>query len=63
MARKAEPAKQDDPEQSERFIKTAREIGATETKEDADRAFKKVASRRRASLINPSAKKASPDGG
>jgi hypothetical protein len=38
-----EKPKQDDAEQSKRFIDTAREIGADETKEGADRAFKKVA--------------------
>lgn len=32
----------DDPEQSERFIKTAREHGADETEKGADKAFKKV---------------------
>ncbi len=41
MMRKSE-SKPDDPEQSKRFIDTAREIGADETKEGARRAFKKV---------------------
>jgi hypothetical protein len=35
--------KPDDPEQSKRFIDTAREREADETKEGADKAFKKVA--------------------
>ncbi|HZL30916.1 MAG TPA: hypothetical protein VFC54_07640 [Pseudolabrys sp.] len=33
---------QDDPEQSKRFIDTAREREADETEEGADKAFKKV---------------------
>jgi hypothetical protein len=33
----------DDPAQSKRFIEAAREAGAAETKEEADRAFKKAA--------------------
>ena len=32
----------DDPEQSKRFIETAREMGADETRAGADRAFKKA---------------------
>ena len=36
--------KPDNPEQSKRFVDTAREVGADETKEGADRAFKKVTS-------------------
>jgi hypothetical protein len=32
----------DDPEQSKRFIETAKEIEASEKKEDANRAFRKV---------------------
>lgn len=36
----------DDPEQSKRFIDTAREREADETKEGAERAFKKVAKRK-----------------
>lgn len=35
--------KHDDPEQSKRFIDTAREIGADETEKGADRVFKTVA--------------------
>jgi hypothetical protein len=42
MTRKA-TRKPDDPAQSKRFIEAAREAGADETKEGADRAFKKVA--------------------
>ena len=38
--------KPDDPEQSKRFIDTAREAEADESEEGADKAFKKVASRR-----------------
>ena len=38
------PAKADDPEQSKRFIATAREVGATEDEEEAERAFKRVVS-------------------
>jgi hypothetical protein len=34
--------KPDDPEQSKRFIDTAREVEADETEEGAERAFKKV---------------------
>ena len=36
------PPKRDDPEQSKRFIETARKIGAGETEESAERALKKV---------------------
>jgi len=35
--------KQDDPEQSKRFLEAAREAGADETEEGAARAFKAVA--------------------
>lgn len=41
MTRKPE-AKQDDPEQSKRFIQAGREQGAAETEKEAQRAFKKV---------------------
>lgn len=41
MARKPEQ-KPDDPEQSKRFIDAAKEAGADETENGADRAFKKV---------------------
>lgn len=41
MARKPE-RKPDDPEQSKRFIDAAKEAEADETKDGADRAFKKV---------------------
>lgn len=37
-------SKHDDPEQSKRFIDTAREREADETEEGADKAFKKVVS-------------------
>jgi hypothetical protein len=42
MPRKPAP-KPDDPAQSKRFIETAREIGADESPEAFERAFKKVA--------------------
>jgi hypothetical protein len=45
MTRKPEP-KPDDPEQYKRFIEAAREAGADETEEGADRAFKNVTSKR-----------------
>jgi hypothetical protein len=38
-------AKRDDAEQSKRFIEDAKRLGASEKKEDADRAFKRVVSR------------------
>lgn len=38
----SEKRKPDDPEQSKRFIDTAREREADETEEGADKAFKKV---------------------
>jgi hypothetical protein len=39
--------KQEDPEQSKRFLEAAREAEADETDKGADRAFKKVAMRRK----------------
>lgn len=48
MPRKPKPPA-DDPEQSKRFIETAREIGADETREGADRAFKRVVPPKKAS--------------
>ena len=44
MPRKPAP-KPDDPEESQRFIDTAREVEASEDPKDFDRAFKKVVSR------------------
>lgn len=41
----AKTPKPDDPKQYERFLEAAREAHADETKEGADRAFKKIASR------------------
>jgi hypothetical protein len=41
MPRKPKPPS-DDPEQSKRFIDMAREIGADASKEEFERAFKKV---------------------
>ena len=43
MPRKPKPPP-DDPEQSKRFIDLAREVGADGSKDDFERAFKKVAS-------------------
>ena len=40
---KSQQRTQDDPAQSKRFIEAAREAEADETKEGADKAFKKVA--------------------
>ena len=34
--------KQDDPEQSKRFIDAARDVGADETEKGADKAFKNI---------------------
>jgi hypothetical protein len=45
MPRKPKP-KPDDPAQSKRFIETAREAEAEESEEAAERAFKKVVSKR-----------------
>ena len=42
MPRKPNPPR-DDPEQSKRFIEIAREVEADGTKEEFERAFKKVA--------------------
>jgi hypothetical protein len=48
MARRPTP-EPDDPEQSERFIKAAKEIEATEDEKEAERAFTRVVlSKRRA---------------
>jgi hypothetical protein len=43
-SKKADPqkGKQDDPEQSKRFLEAAKAAGADETEKGADRAFKKV---------------------
>jgi hypothetical protein len=45
VGRKPEP-KPDDPAQSKRFIDAAREAGADETDQGADRAFKRIAQRK-----------------
>ena len=42
MTRKPAP-KRDDPEQSKRFIETAKEVGADEDAEALERAFKNIA--------------------
>jgi hypothetical protein len=51
MATKPAPTpksvKQDDPEQSKRFIETAKEIGATENEKEAEKAFRRVAKTQR----------------
>jgi len=45
MAQKPKASvKPDDPAEYERFLATAKDIGADETAEGAERAFKKVAS-------------------
>lgn len=45
MPRKApKPKKSSDPEQYQRFVETARKLGADESPEAFDRAFKKVVS-------------------
>jgi hypothetical protein len=44
MSRKPTP-KHDDPEQSKRFIETAKDVGADEDAEALERAFKKIASK------------------
>jgi hypothetical protein len=43
MARRKSNPLPDDPEQSKRFIDMAREIGADASKEEFERAFKRVA--------------------
>lgn len=44
MTRKPTP-KPDDPEQSKRFIDTAKEVGADDDADALERAFKKIASK------------------
>jgi hypothetical protein len=57
MPRKRAP-KPDNPEQSKRFIDMAREIGADASKEEFERAFKKiVAPKDRKGETNPPIKK------
>jgi hypothetical protein len=46
MPRKPAP-KPDDPEQSRRFIETAEEVGADTDDKALERAFKKIASRKK----------------
>jgi hypothetical protein len=46
---KQKSVKPDDPEQSKRFIEAARKAEANETEAGADRAFKKIASSKKAS--------------
>jgi hypothetical protein len=64
IARKAKPpSAPDDPEQSKRFIDMARELGADESPEAFNRAFKDVVlsrkSKPRAGHPHPSAKRSS----
>jgi hypothetical protein len=42
MPRKPKPPPPDDPEQSKRFIKAAREIGTDESPEAFERVFKRI---------------------
>jgi hypothetical protein len=42
---KAKPKKSSDPEQHKRFVETARKLGADESPEAFDQAFKKVTGR------------------
>jgi hypothetical protein len=59
MTEKPKP-KHDDPEQSKRFIETARKIGADETEKGADRAFKQATSSKpKANRSRPSGRTAS----
>jgi ribosomal protein L20A (L18A) len=46
MPKKREP-KPDNPEQSKRFIETAKEVGADEDEEALERVFTKIASPKR----------------
>jgi hypothetical protein len=48
-------AKRDDEAQSKRFIEMAREIGADASKEEFERAFKKVVPAGKPTLKNPKA--------
>lgn len=50
--------KQDDPEQSKRFIEMATELGATGTPEDFERSFQKVATAKRVKPPTPRKKRA-----
>jgi hypothetical protein len=47
MPRKAAKPKLTDAERHKRFVEMARKVGASENAEDFDKAFKKVASKRR----------------
>jgi hypothetical protein len=47
------PAKQDDPEQSKRFLEAAQEAGADRTPKGADRAFKAVVKPRKRQKEGP----------
>jgi hypothetical protein len=49
--------KQDDPEQSKRFIETAKKAEADETEAGAERAFKKIAASKRHGAENTSRRK------
>lgn len=52
MSSKTKP-KEDDPEQSKRFIEAAKAAEADETEEGADKAFKKIVPVKRASKATP----------
>jgi hypothetical protein len=56
MTRKPAP-KRDDPEQSKRFIQTAKEVGADEDAEALERAFKKVIQSKKSRSDAPKHKK------
>jgi hypothetical protein len=61
MAKNPKP-KADDPEQSKRFIETAKELGTDEDPNAFDRAFKAVAQKRPVSS-SKTRRSASPAGG
>lgn len=58
MSPKEKP-KLDDPEQSKRFVETAREVEADESAEAFEKAFKKVAEPKK---VTPSAPRSRPSG-
>ncbi len=59
-AEKMKGVRSDSPDQSKRFIEAARKAGADETKEGADRAFKKITSSKpKVARSRPSGQKAS----
>jgi hypothetical protein len=53
MTRKSDPKpKPDDPEQSKRFIDTAKEVGADDDREALERTFKKISSSKKSTKQN-----------